>query len=73
MGSSTIINDAACFDPPKKVIDEWRQQGVNYTDEELETHTNKINQILNVSEVTDEELNRNNLMLMLGAKKLGLR
>ena len=73
LGGSTIINDAVCFDPPKKVIDEWRQQGVNYTDEELETHTNKVNQILNVSEVTDEELNRNNLMLMLGAKKLGLR
>ena len=73
LGGSTIINDAVCFDPPKKVISEWRQQGFNFTDTELDYHTNKVNDTLNVSEVTDEELNRNNLMLMLGAKKLGLR
>ena len=24
LGGSTIINDAVCIDPPKRVIDEWK-------------------------------------------------
>jgi choline dehydrogenase-like flavoprotein len=34
LGGSTIINDALCFDMPKKVRDEWKKMGVNFTESE---------------------------------------
>jgi len=73
LGGSTIINDAVCFDPPEKVIDEWNSMGANFPYQEIQNHTNKVNTTLSVSEATDEELNRNNQMLRNGAKKIGLK
>lgn len=73
LGGSTIINDAVCFDPPEKVRQEWKNMGVNFTDQEWDEHTKRVNKILNVSEVADDELNRNNQMLMMGARKLGFQ
>lgn len=73
LGGSTIINDAVCFDMPKKVREEWREVGVDFTDAEWEYHTDRVNSTLHVTEVMDDELNRNNLMLKIGAEKLGLR
>jgi len=73
LGGSTVINDAVCFDPPERVKNEWAKLGVNFTSKEWAEHTKKVNEILHVSEVTDEEINRNNLMLIKGAKKLGLK
>lgn len=73
LGGSTIINDAVCFDPPARVREEWKALGVDFTDDEWSRHTAKVNTILNVSEVSEHDLNRNNLMLKKGAEKLGLR
>ena len=73
LGGSTIINDAVCFDTPKRVQEEWANLGVNFTDEEWTTHTQKVRDILHVAEVTEDELNRNNRMLREGAKRLGLK
>lgn len=73
LGGSTIINDAVCFDTPTRVRQEWKQLGVNFSDEEWSYHLNRVNTILNVTEVADDELNRNNLMLKEGAEKLGMR
>ena len=73
LGGSTIINDAVCFDIPKRVKEEWTNLGVNFTDEEWTTHTQKVRNILHVAEVTEDELNRNNRMLREGAKRLGLK
>ena len=73
LGGSTIINDAVCFDIPKKVREQWKELGVNFNDTEWDYHTNRVNTTLNVTKVKDDELNRNNLMLKLGAEKLGLR
>ncbi len=73
LGGSTIINDAVCFDTPQKVRDQWKDMGVNFTDEEWGYHTDRVNKILHVTEVAEGELNRNNLMLKVGAEKLGLR
>jgi choline dehydrogenase-like flavoprotein len=73
LGGSTIINDAVCFDTPPRVRQEWKQLGVNFSDEEWSYHLNRVNTILNVTEVADDELNRNNLMLKEGAEKLGMR
>jgi choline dehydrogenase-like flavoprotein len=73
LGGSTIINDAVCFDMPKKVRKEWKEMGVDFTDTEWDHHTDRVNTTLHVTEVKDGELNRNNLMLKIGAEKLGLR
>ena len=73
LGGSTIINGWVCFDTPKRVREEWTKLGVNFTDEEWATHTQKVRNILHVAEVTEDELNRNNRMLRQGAKKLGLK
>jgi choline dehydrogenase-like flavoprotein len=73
LGGSTIINDAVCFDTPPRVREEWKKLGVNFTDDEWSYHLDRVNSTLRVTEVSDNELNRNNLMLKIGAEKLGLR
>lgn len=73
LGGSTIINDAVCFDTPPRVREEWKRLGVNFSDDEWSYHLDRVNSNLHVSEVSDDELNRNNLMLKTGAEKLGLR
>ena len=73
LGGSTIINDAVCFGTPVPVQEEWRKLGVNFDKDEWSSHLNKINNILHVSEVTEDELNRNNRMLREGAIRLGLK
>lgn len=73
LGGSTIINDAVCFDPPPKVIKEWREMGVNFTKKEWNDHTKLINKSLSVSQVTPDELNKNNSMLKDGAALLQLQ
>ena len=73
LGGSTIINDAVCFGTPVPVQEEWRKLGVNFDKDEWSYHLNKVNNILHVSEVTDDELNRNNRMLREGAIRLGLK
>ncbi len=70
LGGSTIINDAVCFDPPQNVQD-WGAPNVFFTPNEWSVHIKKVNTLLQVSEVTDDELNRNNLMLKKGAVQLG--
>ena len=73
LGGSTIINDAVCFDTPPRVRQEWNSLGVNFTEDEWLTHLKKVNTALHVTRVSDDELNRNNLMLKKGAERLGLR
>ena len=73
LGGSTIINDAVCFDIPTRVKEEWRGLGVDFEEQEWSSHLDRVKNILHVSEVTDDELNRNNKMLREGAKQLGLK
>ena len=73
LGGSTIINDAVCFDPPERVKKEWTQLGVNFTDTEWKNNNERVNISLSVSEVTDDEINRNSLLLIKGAQNLRLK
>ena len=73
LGGSTIINDAVCFDTPPRVQEEWKRLGVDFAENEWSSHLNRVNNILHVSEVTEDELSRNNRMLREGSKRLGLR
>src|SRR6476619_6039950 len=56
LGGSTIINDAVCFDTPPRVREEWSKLGVNFTDDEWSYHLQRVNSILHVTKVTDDEL-----------------
>ncbi len=74
LGGSTIINDAVCFDTPPSVREEWSNKyGVDFSNDEWTNHLKRVNETLHVTEVEDNELNRNNMMLREGARKLGLR
>jgi choline dehydrogenase-like flavoprotein len=74
LGGSTIINDAVCFDTPPRVREEWSNKyGVDFSNDEWTNHLKRVNETLHVTEVEDNELNRNNMMLREGARKLGLR
>ena len=56
LGGSTIINDAVCFDTPIRVQEEWKSLGVDFGEKEWSSHLNRVNNILHVSEVTEDEL-----------------
>ncbi|MGH9972747.1 MAG: GMC family oxidoreductase N-terminal domain-containing protein [Nitrososphaeraceae archaeon] len=64
------MNDAVCFGTPIRVQEEWRKLGVNFDKDEWTSHLSKVNNTLHVSEVTEDELNRNNRMLREGANSL---
>jgi len=59
LGGSTVINDAVCFRIPKIVIKQWNDLGVNITKEEWDHATDEVSARINVTKVTDEELNEN--------------
>lgn len=63
LGGSTVINDAVCFKTPKIVRDQWRDLGVDISEEEWDRATNEVWNNINVSRVTPEELNKNAMML----------
>ena len=59
LGGSTVINDAVCFRIPDIVIKQWNDLGVNITKEEWDYATDEVSARINVTKVTDEELNEN--------------
>ncbi|MDH3657344.1 MAG: GMC family oxidoreductase [Nitrosopumilus sp.] len=59
LGGSTVINDAVCFRIPEIVIKQWNDLGVNITKEEWDYATDEVSARINVTKVTDEELNEN--------------
>ncbi len=63
LGGSTVINDAVCFKTPQIVKDQWRDMGVDISDEKWEKATDEVWSNINVSRVIPEELNKNSMML----------
>ena len=59
LGGSTVINDAVCFRIPEIVIKQWNDLGVNISKEEWDYATDEVSTRINVTKVTDEELNEN--------------
>ena len=59
LGGSTVINDAVCFRIPDPVIDQWNKKGVSISKQEWDEVNNEVSKRIHVSEVTEEELNRN--------------
>lgn len=73
LGGSTVINDAVCFATPKIIRDEWRRLGVNISDDEWDKAIDEVWRSINVSKVTYEELNKNNLLLKKGCELKGYK
>lgn len=71
LGGSTVINDAVCFPIPDPIKRQWRWLGVSISDEEWNAATIEASEMLNVSEVGDDEININNNMLKRGCALMG--
>jgi len=59
LGGSTVINDAVCFRIPEIVVQQWNDLGVNISKEEWASATDEVSTRINVTKVTDDELNEN--------------
>ena len=59
LGGSTVINDAVCFRIPDLVIQQWNDLGVNISKEEWDYATDEVSARINVTKVTEDELNQN--------------
>ncbi len=73
LGGSTVINDAVCFKTPQIVINQWRDLGVNIPDIKWKNALDEVWGQINVEEVKDDELNRNNLMLKKACELRGYK
>ncbi|MFQ5950764.1 MAG: GMC family oxidoreductase N-terminal domain-containing protein [Candidatus Geothermarchaeales archaeon] len=72
LGGSTVINKAVCFRTPQIVRRQWREMGVDISDEEWDEATEEVWERISVSKITEEELNENNRMLRAGCEALRL-
>ena len=59
LGGSTVINDAVCFRIPELVIKQWNNLGVNISKEEWDYANDEVSNRIQVTKITDEELNEN--------------
>ncbi len=59
LGGSTVINDAVCFRIPEIVIDQWNKNGVRISKDEWDKANDEVSKRINVTEVTEGELNTN--------------
>ena len=59
LGGSTVINDAVCFRIPDIVIQQWNDLGVEISKFEWDHANDEISSRINVSKVTEDELNEN--------------
>lgn len=73
VGGTTVVNWTTCFRTPKRVFEHWQEhhgvEGVSY--DQLVPHWEQIEQRLNVTQMTLEQVNKNNLVTWRGAEKLG--
>ena len=70
-GGSTVINDAVCFPLPCIVKRQWRDMGVSISDDEWDAATNEVSTEIRVTEVREDELSNNSLMLRRGCELMG--
>lgn len=71
VGGSTTINDALCFRPPPEIEQRWKAYGVDVSIAELQPFVDRVDQVLQVTEIPKEMHNRANYLVGLGAARLG--
>jgi choline dehydrogenase-like flavoprotein len=72
LGGSTVINDAVCFRIPDLVVKQWQEMGVSISKDEWDGAQDEVSKVINVTEVTDEELNENARKLMQACSEFKL-
>lgn len=73
LGGSTIINDAVCFKTPFSVRKQWRDMGVDISEEMWHEAINEIWNSIHVTKVQESELNQNNLLLKQACLQKGYK
>lgn len=73
VGGTTVINECICFRTPEDVLAEWREQhGVEgFSPRDLEEIFRRVEQVLHVVPIAENEVNANGLVVASGLKKLG--
>ncbi|HEY6878696.1 MAG TPA: GMC family oxidoreductase, partial [Polyangiales bacterium] len=73
VGGTTVVNWTTCFRTPERVFDHWHEHhGVEgITHDQLVPHWERIEERLNVTQMTLEQVNKNNMVTWRGAEKLG--
>jgi choline dehydrogenase-like flavoprotein len=71
LGGSTVINDAVCFPIPQVTSRQWREAGVDISDEEWNSACDEVSKEIQVTKVRDDELDRNSLLLKRGCTEAG--
>lgn len=71
-GGSTVINSADCEATPEPVYEHWRRHhGLDLDAGELAECEQRVRSMLGVAPIAASQLNRNNQLLLEGARKLG--
>jgi choline dehydrogenase-like flavoprotein len=74
VGGSTPINWMTSLRTPEFVLDAWTKLGLSgYAPKEMEPHFASVENYLNIHPEPDENHNRQNKIILEGAKKLGYR
>src|SRR6056297_1938738 len=74
VGGSSTINSATCFRPPEKILSNWQKDlGLEQlTPQALAPYLERVESILNVTELSWEVLGKNARIVKRGCDRLGL-
>jgi choline dehydrogenase-like flavoprotein len=74
VGGSTVVNTAACFRAPNKVLENWAEEhGLDsLSPEVLAPYFERVERNLSIHENPPHEVNYNGRLLIEGAKKIGI-
>lgn len=75
VGGTTVVNNCICFRTPEDVLTAWQKDfGLDKIDaRSMEPHFERIEKAISVNPIQDDEINKNNRQLQIGARKLGWR
>ncbi len=75
IGGSTVINSADCTRIPPEVLEHWEKnyavEGIN--EKSLENSYRRVEITLGVNRIRASQVNKNNTLLLDGAKRLGMK
>ena len=71
LGGSTVINDAVCFPLPDVVRRQWRDMGVDISDDEWDMAIREVSAEIHITGVREGELSNNSLMFREGCRLMG--
>ena len=73
-GGSTVVNTADCEPTPEPVYEHWRRRyGLDLDARELADAQSRVFEMLGVRPIDASQVNRNNAIVLEGARKLGWR